>query len=189
MHGLSSCWARKVKSDSQHSLQRNGYRVLPGNFLARLYACGDWQRLLRNGLNRQALFDFHARYKYLLMALNRPQYQALGRLLADNRESMEVFAPRYFQQLLAALRQEATRGSHANVLQHIAGYLKRVLNREEKRTLQDAIDRYRLGRVPLSLPVALLKRHFQTHPHAYISRQVYLKLPSSAPRPGYPRRH
>src|SRR5690606_9364868 len=146
--------------------------VLRENFITRVFAYSEWQRLQRNGLTRHALIAFHARYKYQLMASCREQYRALGREVARSATvPLEIFAPRYFSQLMAALKQPASRGSHTNVLQHLSGYLKRVLSQEEKQELQHLIQQYRKGIVPLVVPMTMIKHHFRRHPDIYIERQ------------------
>ncbi|WP_437884100.1 YbgA family protein [Pseudomonas sp. LRF_L74] len=150
--------------------------VLRENFLARVYAYADWQQVLANGLTRAALTDFHARHKYQLLAHHPEQYKALGRQLGDLGEhDLQAFAPRYFSQLMRALSKCATRGTHSNVLQHLAGYLKRVIGREEKHELGLLIEQYRSGIVPLVVPITLLKHYFRRHPDRYIAEQVYLQ--------------
>lgn len=150
--------------------------VLRENFITRVFAYAEWQRLLRAGLTRSALYSFHARYKYQLMATSRRHYQSLGRLLAEAVDQpLPEFAASYFSQLMMALKQPASRGSHSNVLQHLAGYLKRQLAADDKRELQHLIDQYRLGIVPLAVPMALIKHHFRHHPHSYIAGQAYMQ--------------
>lgn len=149
--------------------------VLRENFITRVFAYAEWQRLLRAGLSRHALYQFHARYKYQLMATNRAQYQALGRLLAENRAPLDEFAPRYFSQLMTALKHTASRGTHSNVLQHLSGYLKHALSRDDKQELQRLIDQYRQGIVPLVVPLTMLKHHLRCHPDDYLAGQAYLQ--------------
>ncbi|SFA93999.1 YbgA family protein [Azotobacter beijerinckii] len=150
--------------------------VLRENFLTRVFAYAEWQRLRQTGLTRQALVGYHSRYKYQLMATHPLQYQALGRLIAGlGRQPLEEIAPRYFSQLMEALKKTATRGTHSNVLQHLCGYLKRVLSAAEKQELQQLIDQYRQGTVPLVVPLTLIKHHFRRHPDAYIAQQAYLQ--------------
>jgi len=149
--------------------------VLREDVITRGFAYAEWQRLLREGLSRRALYEFHARYKYQLMATSRAQYQALGRQLADNREPLEVFAPRYFSQLMAALKHTASRGKHTNVLQHLSGYLKHALSPDDKQELRQIIDQYRLGIVPLVVPLTLLKHHLRRYPDDYLAGQAYLQ--------------
>ncbi|MBT1119056.1 YbgA family protein [Stutzerimonas nitrititolerans] len=150
--------------------------VLRENFITRIFVYAEWQRLLQAGLTRSALMAFHARYKYQLMATSRVHYQLLGRAVAQSADTpLQQFAPWYFSQLMTALKQPASRGSHSNVLQHISGYLKHVLSSSERQELQHLIEQYRLGIVPLVVPLTLIKHHFRRHPDAYIEQQAYLQ--------------
>lgn len=150
--------------------------VLRENFLTRVFVYADWQALLVTGLSRRALTEFHAKYKYLLMANNPVQYKALGQVLGNmaNEDPAEV-GPRYFSQLMDALKKCATRRTHTNVLQHLSGYLKQSLSGADKQEMQHLIDQYRLGVVPLVVPLTLLKHHFRLHPDPYIAQQAYLQ--------------
>ena len=157
--------------------------VLRENFLTRVFACARWRALCASGLTRRGILEFHARYKYQLMAHDPQQYHALGRLLGDiGKHAPEKFGPPYFRQLMAALARCATRGTHSNVLQHISGYLKGSLGRDEKAEMQRLIEQYRNGIVPLVVPLTLLKHHFARHPDPYIAQQAYLQ-PHRRPQP------
>lgn len=150
--------------------------ILRENFITRVFAYAEWQQLLRQGLSRKALIDFHSRYKYLLMATHPLQYKALGRLLGNlAQHDLNELAARYFSQLMQALKNCATRRTHSNVLQHLSGYLKQNLSREDKAEIQQLIGQYRQGVVPLVVPMTLLKHHFRRHPDQYIAQQVYLQ--------------
>jgi uncharacterized protein YbgA (DUF1722 family)/uncharacterized protein YbbK (DUF523 family) len=150
--------------------------VLRENFLSRVFAYAAWQNLLQQGLTRHRLLHFHARYKYLLMATDPQQYRTLGRLLGSLAEQhLQELAPRYFSELMAALKKCATRGTHSNVLQHLSGYFKRVLSADEKVELQQLIEQYQTGLVPLVVPLTLLKHHLRQHPNQYLTEQLYLQ--------------
>jgi uncharacterized protein YbgA (DUF1722 family)/uncharacterized protein YbbK (DUF523 family) len=150
--------------------------VLRENFLVRVYAYAHWQHLLACGLTKGRLLAFHSRYKYQLMANHPEQYKAIGHLLGSMaRTKVEEIAPRYFSQLMAALRRCANRGTHTNVLQHIAGYLHGALDSAGRQELHALIGQYRDGIVPLVVPLTLLKHLFRLHPHPYIAAQVYLQ--------------
>lgn len=150
--------------------------VLRENFLTRIFAYAEWQRLLEAGLTRKRLVEFHSRYKYQLMATDPLQYKALGQRVATvGNTPLEAFAPAYFSQLMSALKTTASRGTHSNVLQHLSGYLKRDLEREDKQELQRLIAQYREGIVPLVVPLTLLKHHFRRHPDRYIANQAYMQ--------------
>lgn len=150
--------------------------VLRENFITRVLAYSAWQQVLAQGLSRRVLTEFHSRYKYQLMAHNPLQYKALGKLLGNMAQSDPAeLGPRYFSELMAALKKCATRGTHSNVLQHITGYLKQAISAEDKQEMVHVIGQYRLGIVPLVVPLTLLKHHFRQHPNPYIAQQVYLQ--------------
>ena len=150
--------------------------VLRENFMTRVYAYSAWQDLLKQGITRRSLTEFHARYKYQLMAHHPVQYKTLGHLLGSlGKQDPRSIAPQYFSELMKALKKCATRRTHTNVLQHISGYLKQSISPEDKQEVQQLIGQYLHGIVPLVVPLTLLKHHFRLHPDPYISRQVYLQ--------------
>ena len=150
--------------------------ILRENFITRVFAYSEWQQLLRDGISRKGLIEFHSRYKYLLMATNPVQYKQLGRMLGNiGQQDLGEIATQYFSELMSALKSCATRRTHSNVLQHLSGYLKQALSSEEKQEMQQLIGQYRHGVVPLVVPMTLLKHHFRRHPDTYIAQQVYLQ--------------
>ena len=76
---------------------------------------------------------------------------------------------------MATLKRRATRKSHANVLMHLMGFLKRSIDPEDKSELLETIEAYRVGQVPLVVPMTLLKHHFRRHPDPYVTGQHYLE--------------
>ncbi|MDQ3202051.1 MAG: DUF523 and DUF1722 domain-containing protein [Pseudomonadota bacterium] len=150
--------------------------ILRENFLTRVFAYSAWQQMLQEGLTRHGLTQFHSRYKYLLMAHSPVHYKTLGNLLGNmGHTDPQELGPRYFSELMAALKTCATRRTHTNVLQHISGYLKQAISAEDKQEMQHVIGQYRQGIVPLVVPLTLLKHHFRLHPDPYIAQQVYLQ--------------
>jgi len=150
--------------------------VLRENFIARVFAWHDWHALQGAGLSARVLTDFHARYKYTLMAHSPQDYSALGRMLADaGKHDPEELGAQYFTRLMQALQQLATRKTHTNVLMHLQGYLKKQLAPREKESMGSVIEQYRKGILPLVVPITLLRHHFHQHPDPYIERQSYLQ--------------
>lgn len=150
--------------------------VLRENFVTRVFAYAAWQDELKAGLTRRSLTEFHSRYKYQLMANDPVQYRLLGNLLGNmGRRDPNEIAPRYFSELMAALKKPATRRTHTNVLQHLSGYLKQTLSASDKQEIQHLIGQYHQGIVPLIVPLTLLKHHFRQHPDPYVALQVYMQ--------------
>ncbi len=75
---------------------------------------------------------------------------------------------------MAILSVMATPGKHANVLQHAAGYLKKLLSTECRRELQEHIEDYRKGMVPLVVPLTLIRHYLRRFDIPYLAEQVYL---------------
>jgi len=109
------------------------------------------------------------------MAHGAAPLKALGQIvsLAGKRPLREL-SEEYITGFMAAMAQRATRKRHTNVLPHLAGYLKKKIDSADKAELAEVIEAYRLGQVPLVVPLILLKHHFRRFPDPYIARQVYL---------------
>jgi len=150
--------------------------TLRENFVTRVFAYANWQELKKTGLTPKRMIDFHARYKYVLMAHSPAKYVELGRMLADiGNQNIEALGAQYFADLMTVLTSLASRKTHTNVLMHLQGYLKKKISASEKAELADIIEQYRTAQLPLIVPVTLLKHHFNNHPDPYISQQAYLQ--------------
>ncbi len=146
------------------------------SFVTRVYTYHDWRELRRQGLTAHALISFYGRYKYLVMAHHVPSYKAIGQMLAEaGKRDIDALADEFIVTLMAALTEPATTRSHSNVLFHIAGYLKRQLSAPERQRLAELIEQYRIGQVPLIVPVTMLRHHFANNPNAYIDQQVFMQ--------------
>ena len=145
-------------------------------FIVRVFSHHRWRQLARTRLRPADLVAFHARHKFLLMAHSEPHLRALGRLVARARgERPEELARRYAEGFFAALQVKATRRTHTNVLQHIAGYFRERLDRRDREELHATIADYRAGLVPLVVPLTLLKHHIGRLELAYLRDQIYLE--------------
>jgi uncharacterized protein YbgA (DUF1722 family) len=57
---------------------------------------------------------------------------------------------------------------------HVMGFLKNKINHDDKQEMIEIMDNYRLGKVPLIVPVTLMKHHLRRYPDEYISNQYYM---------------
>ncbi len=111
-----------------------------------------------------------------LLAHSTVKYNELGRLVANPRTlARSDLRDAYERQFMATLAVMATPKRHANVLSHMLGHMKTVMDAESKQELLRAIDDYRLGLVPLVVPLTLLRHHVRSHRVAYLLGQVYLE--------------
>ncbi|MFL6194289.1 MAG: YbgA family protein [Thermoanaerobaculia bacterium] len=150
--------------------------LLRETFVARVFVHRRWREGERAGWTRGSLMRFHERHKLLLMARNQTAMRRLGSLLGEaGREApVEELAAAYRSGLREVLSRPATRRNHANVLSHLAGYVSDALDREDRAEVAETVERYRLGLVPLVVPLTLIRHHVRRQAVAYLQDQVYL---------------
>ncbi len=159
---------------------RLGDAVLRENFIKRVYSYRSWRSLVDSGVSMKKLTDFHSAYKYSLLSHNQNETRKLGSFLAEAHTlKLEEVVARYSETFMAILKRKASKRNHVNVLQHLQGFLKTDLDKADRQELGEAISEYRLGRLPLIVPIVLLRHHFRRHPKPFVDRCTYLN-----PHPG-----
>jgi len=149
--------------------------VLRENYIERVFVYHRWQSLCESGLTPAKLIEFHTNHKFSILAHDETIYRELGKMVAGaGSADLNQFVQRYSVLLMTAMKQRATRKLHSNVLMHIMGFLKDKIDSGDKAELLDIIERYRRGKIPLIVPVTLLKHHLRRYPDPYIDRQYYL---------------
>lgn len=149
--------------------------VLRDSFVVRVFAYRRVRSLFQGRWKLGDLVAFHAREKMLLLAHDRAAYTELGRLVAAAGGTPRAeLAERYTAIFLDGLTRCATPRKHTNVLQHMAGHFKRLLSADDRAELGEVIESYRLGLVPLIVPITLLNHHIRRHQVEYLARQSYL---------------
>jgi uncharacterized protein YbgA (DUF1722 family)/uncharacterized protein YbbK (DUF523 family) len=150
--------------------------VLRENFINRVFVMQRWQKLLRQGLSAARLIEFHTAHKYLVMAHSQAAYQRMGRMLSNlSKDDLHSIAETYIEALMRTLKRRGSRKRHANVLQHVMGYLKKRIDSDDKAELSESIEAYHRGETPLIVPITLLRHYFRRHPDPYMERQLYLR--------------
>ena len=150
--------------------------VLRENFINRVIAYHHWHKNVLSELSYKRIGDFHARYKYQLMAHDQKAYAELGQLVAKGSKiPLNDMSSDYFSQFMALLKLKANRKSHTNVLMHILGYLKKSITSADKQQLLKQIEHYRTGIVPLIVPLTVLKHFVDVHGSDYVRDQYYLE--------------
>ena len=136
------------------------------NFIVRLFAYERWHRLRAAKPRPRDLVAFHAAHKMQMLAHSPRTASELGRLSARaGVDPMEELLDRYEAEFMTGLRKIASPGKHVNVLEHLAGFLKRELDKESKEELHDLIGEYGRGWVPLATPLALMAHHLRKLGH------------------------
>lgn len=145
------------------------------NFIERIFIFKRWREMLEEPRKLKHLVDFHSRHKLLVMAHSPKILRDLGKLVAHAQEldATQLYSD-YLKLLMEALKLKRTVKKNSNVLQHMMGYFKTVLSRDEKQELLEVIGTYRNGHVPLIVPITLINHYVRKYDEPYLSVQFFL---------------
>lgn len=144
------------------------------NFLTRVFAYHDFKAQVAQAPTAKKLIDFYSRYKYQVMAHHVPSYFAIGRYLANlAARDIQTSCDEFFRMFMEALKHHATRKGNTNAMTHLRGYLKKDITAADKQELSQLIDSYKAGRVPLVVPLTLLKHHLSKLDNPYLKSQTF----------------
>lgn len=145
------------------------------NFLERVVGYKRWVDFKRSKKTIKDLIDFHSRQKYNLMAHSQKHLILLGRLVASAKDySIKELFDKYEGLYLEVLTKQASPAKHYNLLQHIIGYLKKYLQRDELEELREALEGYRKGKLQLIIPITLINHYVRMFNIEYLKNQYYL---------------
>ncbi len=176
-HGGRGLYAERVLRESPLLAAEDEGRLndagLREAFVERVFAAARLRSLVGVPWEPRDLVGFHARHKLQLLAHDPSRYAEAGRVVATAGSSPRAGAA-YREVFLAAMAKRATRGRHANALQHAYSRVGRELDRARRDDLVARIDSYRRGEVPLSVPVALLAHYASGGELPWLAEQTYL---------------
>ena len=149
--------------------------VLRENFIERIFVLRRWKDGVLVDPRPARLVEFHTAHKLLIMAHQPRAVAALGRIVAGPKDtpSFRDSVTAYESALLDAMAVRATVARHVNVLQHAMGYFRHELSADEKQELAEVIEEYRQERVPLIVPITLLRHYIRKYGSSYLAGQVY----------------
>jgi uncharacterized protein YbgA (DUF1722 family)/uncharacterized protein YbbK (DUF523 family) len=145
------------------------------NFVERVFAYARLRAFFERRWTVGGLVRFHTTHKLTLLSHSPEIYYGMGRIVAGaasmNRAELES---QYRARFMEALVRLATTRKHTNVLMHMLGHFKQRLEADDRAELLASIEDYRLGLVPLVVPVTLFKHHVRRHGVEYLAGQIYL---------------
>jgi uncharacterized protein YbgA (DUF1722 family)/uncharacterized protein YbbK (DUF523 family) len=145
------------------------------HFLTKLFLRAEFRKVQSSGA-LSALVRFQAENKFLLMAYHQKELKILGRLVAnlEKRPVAEILED-YEKHLAGALVRPPRYSSNINVLMHALGFFSKELSAEEKAFFLDALERYREGKVPLSVPLNLARAWVVRFDQEYLRQQTFFE--------------
>ncbi len=135
-----------------------GAPALRDDWLTRVFAGAELSRLEEaSTLRMDALFRFQGRWKMALMAHSEASARRLGRQLAAATSAGDVLGE-YGEGFRAGFAGPTSRGTHANVLERLAGHLKARIGLRARQRIQETIRAFREGRAALAAPTRAIAR-------------------------------
>jgi len=145
------------------------------NFIERIFTLRRWRDAAAKGKTRGDLVAFHTIHKLQVLSHSTKHYRLMGSLVAKANELPIKELYRQYQILLMEVVQlKATPKKNTNVLMHMMGYFKKELTSGEKQELLEVIDNYRMGYIPLIMPVTLINHYARKYDRPYLKGQIYL---------------
>jgi uncharacterized protein YbbK (DUF523 family)/uncharacterized protein YbgA (DUF1722 family) len=95
-------------------------------------------------VQNKELVTFHTRHKFILLAHSRVLYDKLGNIVANHEKiDIEEVIKSYKKLFLETINNKITQKNLQNSLYHLAGFLKKYLDKDEKEVLHKAIAEYK----------------------------------------------
>lgn len=149
--------------------------VLRENFIERIFSLNRWRMLCSEKKSVGRLVEFHTCNKLLILSHSTEIYREMGKLVADAKQyDIESLFRKYAGLFISALSLKATVKKNLNVLYHIAGYFKKDLGSDEKQELAEILGDYAELKIPLIIPLTMLKHYVRKYDSEYLQKQTYL---------------
>ena len=145
------------------------------HFLTKLFTLASFREVKKSG-KVKSLVKFQSDNKYLLTAYNQKELRILGKEAANQEhKAFDETIKNYETHLYYALARTPSVGANINVMLKIMGYFSSQLSKNEKSFFLSSIEKYRLGRLPLSANLNILKAWIVRFKQEYLSNQTVLE--------------
>ena len=143
------------------------------DFLSKIYMKADFNKI-KNNKEMANLIDFQSKNKYLLLTFNEEEMRKLGKITAnhDQKDTSKVFYL-YEKHLNKALTGNSSYTKNINVLMHGLGYFKDKVESKEKKFFLKQLDKYRGNKIPLSVPLNVMKNWIIKYDIDYLKQQSF----------------
>lgn len=154
------------------------------HFLTKVFTLHNF-RLIKTTNDISQLIKFQNDNKYLFIAYNQKGQKVLKRVLENynNYNSKEVFNE-YQHYLLLTLNKIPRYTTNINALMHILGHFSDKLSSNEKEFILTTLRNHRIGKIPLSVPLYLLKSYcIQFDEKHLINQTIWCPYPEDLVEP------
>jgi len=147
------------------------------SFLCRIFTLHRMKTTLFKEPSPKSLQKFHAVHKFLFMSHDPKEAKTLGKICASSgAESIDTVLEIYTKQAMKTLETKSSPGKHHNILQHILGFFKKVLDWEDRQEVLHHLGNYQAGLCTLAVPLSILAHHLRkTKVSAWLDSQIYFQ--------------
>ncbi|MBN2816672.1 MAG: DUF523 and DUF1722 domain-containing protein [Campylobacterales bacterium] len=145
------------------------------NFIMQLFAYDAFEQF-KEEASIGKLVDFHRVHKFMLQSKDERIYRELGQLVGNHEQKpFHELLNEYELLYKTAIAKKSSIGKTRNVLEHMAGFLKKFLSKEEKALLHEQIDDCAAKIVPVIVPLSTLKLYAVKYKVEYLLEQKFLE--------------
>ncbi len=145
------------------------------HFLRKIYTLCNFKKV-KNSYKINDLLDFHSENKFLFMSYSQKHMKILGQIVANYKKlDIDDLFGKYEKNLYLIFSRGARCTNNINVLQHTFGYVSKNLNVDEKKMFLDIILDFRENRIPLSVPLNLIKSWILRFNVDYLRNQTFFE--------------
>jgi len=145
------------------------------NFVMQIFAFDAYERFKAENPTIGDLVRFHTVNKFMLQSKDELLYRELGNIVA-NRDNLvsDIVLSLYELGYKTAISRKSSIKKTRNVLEHLAGFFKNELTKEEKKVLHTHISDFADKIVPLIVPVSTIALYAQKYKTTYLLEQTFL---------------
>lgn len=145
------------------------------NFVMQLFAYHDATQTQRHIKKINELVIFHTSYKFLLHSKSEKHYRTLGNIAANHaHKSFQEVLDEYFSLFKKTIALKSSIAKTVNVLEHMSGFFKHLLNAIEKEELHAQIKEFQQEIIPLVSVMSTLEFLAKKYDIHYLLEQKFL---------------
>lgn len=145
------------------------------NFVMQLFAYKAFEDFKASDPQMKDLVKFHQTNKFLLASKDEALYRKLGQIVANHeKKAYEEVLKEYEHNFKKAISAKSSIKKTRNVLEHMAGFVKNFLSKEEKELLHEQIRDYANKIIPAIVPILTLKLYATKYKIDYLLEQTFL---------------
>ena len=145
------------------------------NFLMQIFAYQDLHNFLKSNPTFNDLVIFHTSYKYLIYSKAQKSYTTLGRIVANKeKKQLDEILLEYKEEFLKAISLKGNVNKTYNVLLHMFGYFKKLITKEEKEDILQALQEFKDKIIPLIAVMKIINLYVKRFDVQYLKVQKFL---------------